>query len=412
MHDKLRCAALPLLGLGLASCAQLLGADDFSKQSEFVSTDGEASEAGAPSSDADVGDAERPALYAPKPPAFSAPDCTACIDKSCTSQLAACNADSFCSSHLTTIQELPSAAYPSPELLLELMAAETRSSLNQDQHFPVLSEFLTCARRQCRTACELGRDFSCVNAFDWPKSYPKRADVSFRVVDFASRQGVDGLRVRACALLGQTCPSPLADTKTDSNGFVTASIDFALAPPLSLFAEFDGFWLIDGRPDFPRFKLQSTRPYFDGYFATLPLFPSAIASLTGIGGSGTSDYSGRLLVAPYDCRDEPAKGVVLEVWRPESDGYHPCSACGPIVYSDDDHLPAPDLTEYGSAGLQASVDVPADAIGDLMLVIRDTKSRLPVGVLRRVGGQPGGFAILSVVAASMTQFKTLPPAAR
>ncbi|HEX5659237.1 MAG TPA: hypothetical protein VFX59_18715, partial [Polyangiales bacterium] len=350
-----------------------------------------------------------------KPPAYTQELCTACYGQSCGAELQACEADAFCSGYLKRVRATPSGGYPAPDLLKDVAVESWESDQGRSNGGKALREFQACTKKACRAQCELGRDFSCTGRFEWPESRPKFSELRFRVVDYLSGQGanpgVSRLRFRGCPLPNQ-CPTPMATATTDTGGFVAATVDFSLAPPVVTVPEFNGVWLVDGRDDYPPFKLQSTRPYLDKAYAVSPFFNNDTVPFTRVSGAVIAPPSGTLLVSPFDCRDEYATGVTLEAYRPIQGGYQSCMNCGKVTYTADNNFPDPSLTEYATLGLIALLNVPADDVQDLMLVIRDTASGQPISVLTRVGVRMDEFLVITMYPASRKQLDSLPAGVR
>jgi hypothetical protein len=380
-----------LLVLVWCGCAKIVGVDDYSVQS----------------SNADVSDGGP--SFLPKPPTYTQPSCVDCYQQPCGEKLQACEADTFCSGYLNTVRATPSSGYPDPKLLTDMAVASWDFDQGRGGGGGKLNEVQKCARDKCRAQCELGLDFSCTGRFEWPKNYPTRSELHFYARDYWTRQGIGGLRFRACAD-PSLCPMPMATAMSDERGFVVATVDFALSPAVVTLPEFTGVWLVDGRSDYPPIKLQSTRPYLDKAYAVAPFFTHATAALTQVTGVTIPENSGTLLVAPYDCRDENAKGVTLEAWRPSDDGYKKCEDCSKVIYSQDENVPDTSLTEYASQGINGILYVPGSDVQDLMLVVREKATGEPISVLKRVGVRKDEFLVITMYPASGEQRADFPPA--
>ena len=120
---------------------------------------------------------------------------------------------------------------------------------------------------------------------------------------------------------------------------------------------------------------------------------------------------GLLQVWPWDCNYvKPAKGVTVEVWNSTKLGFRPCGADCTFAYPDSSGDPDVTLEEFSSRGFgPAAANV---APGDIMVVMRDTKTRLPLSVLRPVTIRAGYVHTIHMRPASSEQLARMPEDAR
>ena len=254
--------ALALAVASVAACRQIV---DFDEPRQ-------------PSNDADAGK-----LFEPKP-YLSSPECTRCIEDTCQVQNAACAADDFCSRWLEGMRKLDGPLIAAPDFYREFLDrawAFTRGEQGAD--YQQFAEFIACVDNRCKTACELGRDFSCVDRFDWPARYPKRIELRLHIADRFTATRLDGWRVRACARQ-ILCEPLLGEVLTQDGGFATLGVDLSLAPGVVL-PEFYGFLLFDGGteyPEYPPVQFDQSAPYYDrDFYGSLNPLTRALISSVG-----------------------------------------------------------------------------------------------------------------------------------
>jgi hypothetical protein len=127
-------------------------------------------------------------------------------------------------------------------------------------------------------------------------------------------------------------------------------------------------------------------------------------------GTPYDETRGLLEITPWDCSQGIATGVTVEVWNSDEAGYHPCGEdCRPL-YPGDNALPDRTREEFSSSSL-GSAAAYADP-GDVMVVMRDTNTRLPLGVLRPITIRAGFVHMIALYPAPAGELEDLPDDAR
>jgi hypothetical protein len=386
----------------VAACRQVVGFDG------SRATDAGMVPATPLESDTDAG-----RLFDPKPPWLSGAECTQCTDEHCQAEHAACLADDFCSRWRKDATELDRPALIAVDFLHQLEDAQWAFEQGGADVTTAWTTAGACVANHCTTACELGRDFSCVGKFDWPRSYPKRIEIRLMIWDgpISPASSFDGWRVRACARQS-LCQRPLGEAMTHGGGLATLTVDFSLAPPGAVLPEFFGFLLLDGGgPDFPPSQVDVSGPFFDGDYWGLYV-PSRALMLNVTQSRRLPDDPSRgvLQIWPWDCTvNSEARAVTAEVWNYDEAGLVPCTDCR-IYYPDDSGFPDVNLTDFSSATVAPAVT--SAAPGDIMIVVRDTKTRLPLSVMRPVTIRAGHVHTIHLMPASKDELANLPKQAR
>lgn len=396
-------------GISLTGCAQILGVDEYSK-ARNAAHDGGAMDAAA--------DKVIDPLFDSKPPYLSGPGCIACIDEHCHVEDRACADDAFCSKWVEDARQRTEPLIVAHDLLARNDDARWDSDHGIASGWKERVAFETCALNRCLAACDFERDFSCVGKFDWPESFPQKTDFRFRVVQGANPAlGRDGWKVRACAPQS-ACELPLGQATTQDGGFATLEIDFSMAReswPGTL-SEFDGFLRIDGGDNFFPWQLHQSQPFLHRAYRSdrsTGTRDELLASLKALG-VALDGEPGMLAFLPYDCAyargaEMRAKGVTIDLWKVDIRGIQPCGECL-VRYPNDNGVLDVTVTDYSSrSGFPAQTLVPP---GDFMIVVRDTKTRLPISVLRHVTVRAGYVQYFFMYPASRKQLAELPKEAR
>jgi len=109
-------------------------------------------------------------------------------------------------------------------------------------------------------------------------------------------------------------------------------------------------------------------------------------------------------IQPWDCREEPVKGVTVELQVLEGMALRPCDTCT-VVYSNDLGLPNPNFKNFSSLGQIAYISGPA--AGQSVIVMRDAKTRRAVAALSLVT-LPGHWHNVFLYPPSSDQLKEFP----
>lgn len=363
-------AALGSVALVLAGCAKILGVNEGTLSADAGRGNGQTG-ADARPLHRDAG-----ALFDSKLPYLTGRDCEDCVTANCGAEQTACNADERCLAWLDDIRAKPDPVSEYTRYLQQNAAQE------QDGGVMALpyTDLRSCARNRCRTECELGRDFSCFGKFEWPATYPNETDIHVRVVQALNQSvGWPGMRVRAC--MDATCTYPLGDAVTDSQGFLDLAISrqrFDINTKYQ-YPEFNGFLLFDTGPVpgdagtslYPNI-LQGSRPFLSGNYGRFSMIPVGVMTpyfrLLGTAYDPSLAY---YMVKPQDCRGDPAKGVVFEVWFLVGRVAQRCDAECSIYYTNDSSLVDQTLTSFSTLGQIAWAFAP---VRQSIIIVRDEKT--------------------------------------
>jgi hypothetical protein len=356
-------------------------------------------------------------LFATKPPYATAPRCTACIAKKCPDEDAACQEDPFCQKWLVDARELqgpPIAAidfqHETSEPQWDFARGEVETDVTVAQ-----TKFSKCVSEQCPADCELGRDFSCVGKYAWHANSPDKTEVRVRLFG-----AFDNLRIRACVRQhADDCEPPMGDARVPPGGLATVSVDLALAPPEAVLSEFYGSLLVEhgpdfhGTDDFMPAQIDTTGPFCDK--DVLPLFAltkSLVARVAEQTHIPDDQSRGLLQVYPFDCTQARlAYGVTVEVWTWD-DGesrYLPCDHCR-FYYPNETGFPDPSRKAF-SLGTFVPASARADP-GDVMLIMRDATTRVPLSVLRPLTVRKGHVHQVYMFPASTAELADIPDGVR
>lgn len=202
--------------------------------------------------------------------------------------------------------------------------------------------------RGCSAACELGRSWACVDAYDWGGADHNVLNVRLaivRVEGAASQPQVDA-RVQACELLDATCSAPLAEAVSAANGVASLDIDVGLDP-----VGFTGYFAITGDTLMPSVVFPSARIIADGGYLQ-PVVSRRAAEATIAFATGRPPEPGRamVLVQIRDCAGFPAPDLEVELLA-RGDSHR-------AIYFGANDLPDRELEATEVFGLVGFVDIP------------------------------------------------------
>jgi hypothetical protein len=307
---------------------------------------------------------------------LSGATCEACLAEECSTQVAACDADAFCSEWLRTAKALETPRVATPSGLSPLWD-EHWNAKHGDADATAVDDFRQC-RDRCRDACQLGRDFSCAGQFDWPASYPKhtRLRAEFQSI-YDNTKKYANVRVQAC-LDESDCVPALGDAVSDERGLVDLAIDLTRGNSSLVDPEFYGLLRVDAGEHFSPVEIFSSAPWFDRFFNfyNLTTKDEAVAFLGKV--EMTPDTArGGITVQAYDCNAIAASGLHLEFWRRGRDVYAPCEDCS-ARYTRQLGLPDVALTQLTPPANLAL----GYAEGPVVILARDVESGHVVSVMR------------------------------
>lgn len=206
---------------------------------------------------------------------------------------------------------------------------------------------------------------------------------------------------------------PLGEATTAGGGFAILPLDYTMirAGQPGMLPEFDGYLTVDGGADSIPLQIHSSRPLLDHQYRS-ERTQSREALLAIFAAKGVTLDKSRALFYffPLDCvystaTEVRAKGVTIEVWTVDAQGFHLCPDCR-VAYPADDGLADVTISDYSSRSSGAAVaSVPP---GEVMAVMRDTKTRLPVSVLRPINARAGYQHYVFLFPASKAQLAMLP----
>jgi hypothetical protein len=378
-------------------CAQLLGVDDF---------------VAGPAVDAALPDADR--LLAPKGPFLELPECRACSMANCAEEHRVCEEDSeWCAGSGTREPGSPIGHYATffwPPRADALWTLEHGG----DAPNPVsaVADYVSCLGAKCADACEVGRDFSCMGAFDWPGTTAGEKQLRYRFYDEV--QPWPGWEVELC--LTNACEHPTevsAHDITDELGFVELTFD-----PGRILRESIGYVRVeDPREDhYPATFVLPPAPLESGFYDSWVILTKTLIDepFVDAGGDELGPEDAGLWAFIRDCTGTSARHVTVEVVIADEvgQGYVPCTECGATLYTNDEGplgFPDPARTELNSfAGRAILSSVPSR---HALVIARDTKTRRAIAVQHLIA-QPQTIHYLWMYPASRQQLEELPPELR
>ena len=399
--------------LSAIGCARVLGLDEFSKGRGEETAAADAAPADTAAADAR---ATIPS-FSPRSPLFTGEPCESCMQENCGHRVKECAEDAICSAWLADVRARPD---PASELFrfVKLLpgATTTWADANWEmathgvpnEVFRACARINGCAKDQCMDACGLGRDFSCIGDFEYPRSFPSRIDLRGDFSDAQSTMPLGGMRVRACSPQDINCDSVLGTDTSDARGLVEFGVVIpSLQPPMP---EFNGYILVDGNPEYMPHVLARTAPILDHSIVGQSMVATrAVTGFFDSFGVVRDPGSGLIYVQPYDCPGHGAKGVTVEAWIADAQTYRKCADdCG-VLYANDTGVP--DLTRdriSGRAELAFVANVPARQV---RIIVRDVETGYIVGV-GQLNVRPGFVHSLTVYPPTATQLADVPREAR
>lgn len=204
--------------------------------------------------------------------------------------------------------------------------------------------------RACSAACELGRDWACVDDFAWGGAVERRLSIRLALLRVPASVPHGGASVRACDLLDHACDDPLAETTANEAGLAELDLDAGMDP-----LGFTGFFEVDGGDLQPTVVIPAARLVRDGAYLQ-PVVTARDMRGTILLATGRSPQPGRavVLVQVRDCRGDPAPRMRLELTTADAD-------YGAVYFND--NLPDPGLDATQVSGLVGFVDVPVTGEG-------------------------------------------------
>jgi hypothetical protein len=200
---------------------------------------------------------------------------------------------------------------------------------------------------------------------------------------------------------------PASTGRSDDTGRSFATLAVDLTSTLLALPEFYGFLLLDGGPDFLPTQVDVSGPYCEqDYTLFYVLKRQLVIDIAEARGLPYDASRGLLQIMPFDCSQRRASGVTVEVWRYDEVGVRPCGDDCKVWYPDSSGLPDVTLTDFTPSS-QAFATARA-APGDIMIVMRDTKTRLPLSVLRPVSMRAGYIHQILIFPASTAELGDLP----
>jgi hypothetical protein len=397
------------IAFGSTGCAQLLGADEYSKaRTDAAAIDGATvlGHADGTAADSDGPDAASTESAVSADPLFEfkpqSAECRACLEEHCTVQQKAYEADSRCAEYLEV-------ALPPQESIVDYdlwqLFSDSAWDFDDGQRdvWP-LGDLLDCQHRSCLSACDFGRDFSCVGTFEWRASYPATTNVRLGLVDLRKLpERLSGWTVHACSSQDLACRAPLGTALSNARGGVNISIDLRRALPL---AEFDGFFLAEGGPDYFPALLRFSRPLLEGEYSrnTIASRETVLDVLGGMHSAVDPASTGIVTIVPFDCAYRQAKRVKAELFVAMETAFRRCDECQ-ISYLNP-LLPDPTLEDFSAPGPSTATvaNVPP---GNVFVVMRDTATSTVLGGLL-LPVQADRYHLVYLYPASKEQLARLP----
>ena len=158
--------------------------------------------------------------------------------------------------------------------------------------------------------------------------------------------------------------------------------------------------------DFPAIRVHKAGPFLDGdYWLWGPVTRPVATAIATANGLAVDPERGFLWLQPLDCAMWDAKQVTAEVLVHGAHGFEPCEDCV-IWYPSDGNTPDVALSDLSTRGVIIFVgNVPARQV---MIVVRDTASRLPVSVLWPLMVAADQLHLVLMVPASASALARLP----
>jgi hypothetical protein len=226
--------------------------------------------------------------------------CDDCMRTQCCAPMLDCHADEACGDLVTCHND---CRHPTCWLACqsELPAGGEPSE-----------SFFQCIAGSCSAECKIGREFSCVDNFQYPS--PEGSTVIFTGEYNAGGNPVAGLTVRACPRADADCSDVIAEAVTGSDGRVE----------LTLPAGGDGFigyFEVTGNAVLVPLMQSQSRPMFIDEFRGFNMTALADAmTLYALIGKTFDNSLGTIFAFPTDCNDYWARDVTLELTGPDTEG--------------------------------------------------------------------------------------------
>jgi hypothetical protein len=388
--------------LGAVACARILGVSDYSHapvvHAELDSDGGELDGARVARGTANTRtDASAAGGTTDSP--FSSLACDACLQASCGTERAACDASEACSAFVKSVagSSDPNVAYGR---VVQREDAQWKALSAGQSASDAVGAFTACASENCLDTCRQGRDFACAGAFEWNvPSQPVAQTLRVRILDgITNAVPSPSLDVNVCGQAEIGCAHPLMSGALDARGMVELDV-----PPQGVPVEnLTPFVYAPATAQYPPFIAASTRPITAAeYFAWYPFSTTDVGGWYGHLSVPRGPTDAFVQVWPFDCRALSAKGVTVEAWVVGPEGLRRCTECA-VAY---EH-------EYsGGVFLPEFLDTSLSANGDYAYVVQlPTPSRVALVVRRTadLGGDVIGVQMLNVMSGASHYVRIFP----
>ncbi|MFT7580324.1 MAG: hypothetical protein ACI9MR_001993 [Myxococcota bacterium] len=238
----------------------------------------------------------------PMPIRGTAPGCGECLDANCCDVMSVCGDDPSCLHLLECFRASPAYDH-TLACLWDMPASEAVKA----------TVVVACGTNNCRSACNGGQDWSCIDRFVVPVAATDTVSWTFIVLEQGPNTPVAGLNVRACEGGDLLCEQPIDTQTTDAAGRVTFDLP-------TVYNGFPGFLEIrDPAEDhYPlRYEI-SPNPTADGILRNVyVLSHQSIANLqifsTLVGGPVIDMTKAFIAIEIHDCFDLPAAGINVQL---------------------------------------------------------------------------------------------------
>jgi|GEM_PF-3418617 len=312
------------------------------------------------------------------------PECATCIMQRCCQEAASCTRATDCYAVLECAR-----AYPAPDWALSCGTTRHKGTEERDWSVTDLND---CIEKDCREACGLGRDWSCLTSTRTP-TISRDVEFAVKVAEFPSNGAIpiEGATVRICHPIDHACSQPVASAVSDRAGLAR----FDLAVPIYVGQDPDsnadglrGHIEVTDESGKHLTTLQPLQPpHTQSGVTRLMEMPTpefvgiAAASMKLVAEEGT----GVVIVSVRDCANKQAPGVVLN-FTPDAH---------PFYMNDRTIFPDPESTQTDYSGQviivnvqPPSLDVQAFFAGTSTLIGRTQQVPVRAGAITHAFVQP------------------------
>lgn len=170
-----------------------------------------------------------------------------------------------------------------------------------------LADVRNCIRK-CAGPCPNGRDFSCIDSYEWPRATGAAA-MTVRVLDILSQAPIPGLTASICPFVDLNCAEPLATAVTDDSGEAALATDALLN---ASGVEIPTFIKLQASPEYPAAFSFSDEPVHQVELRTLSVASfSSEAVFEALFATQRDPARGFIYVLDFDCQGESTTGLTL-----------------------------------------------------------------------------------------------------